>query len=151
MEGLLAQVESVAVPALLEEAKRAAAAGGSQTNVIYLFVVVLTIGAVGGFFVLRYMLTHAREIHSEANRTLLDISAKHEARCDSLTKAFSNECAQLRQVILRTMSDARDMIHATRDIASVAVSAQDLLERYRKKEDELKAKTDRDQSIGVQP
>jgi hypothetical protein len=148
---MLAQVESIAVPALLNEASRVAtataAATNGQTSVIYLFVVVISIGAIGGFFVLRYMLTHAREIHTEANRTLLDISAKHETRCDSLTKAFAFECAQLRQVILRTISDSRDMVHATREIASVAVSSRELLGQLSKKEDEIKAKQDRNNPV----
>lgn len=144
--GLYAQAETVAIPALMEEIKRVSS-GNSQTNVIYLFVLVLAVASTGGFFLLRYVLSHAREIHSEANKTLLDISSKHEARCESLTKTFSNECSQLRQVILRVMSDARDMVHATRDIAQSAVTGKELLDAYRKKEDEIKSKRDRETTI----
>jgi hypothetical protein len=139
-------VESITIPVLLEEIKKASA-GTGQANVIYLFVVVLTLGGLGGFFVLRYMLSHAREIHTEANKTLLDITAKHELRCSSLTDVFSTECAELRRVILRIMSDARDMVHATRDIAGVAVSQKDLLERLSKAEAEVKNKRDRDTPV----
>lgn len=142
---LFAQVE--AVPALMEEIKRVSERAGDNTNVIYLFMLVVTVIAIGGFFVLRYMLTHAREIHSEANKTLLEISTKHETRCDSLTRTFSSECAQLRQVILRIMSDARDMVHATRDVAASSVTGKEFHEKYRKAEEEMKAKRDRDSPI----
>jgi len=140
-------VESVTIPVLLEEIKKASASSAGQSNVIYLFVVVLTLASLGAFFVLRYMLTHAREIHVEANRTLLDISAKHEARCSSLTDTFSGECAELRKVILRIMSDARDMVHAARDIAGTATTQKELLERLSKAESELKSRHDRESPV----
>lgn len=141
---LFAQLpDPITMTVLLEEIKKQAAKS-DQSGMMYLFILVVCLFALGGFFVLRYMLTHAREIHAEANKTLLDISAKHEARCDSLTKTFSSECSQLRQVILRLMSDARDMVHAARDIAGVAVNQKELLDRLSKAEADVKAKNDRD-------
>jgi len=144
---LFAQIaDPVTITVLMEEIKKQAAKS-DQSGVIYLFVLVMVVAGIGAFFVLRYMLTHAREIHSEANKTLLDISAKHESRCSSLTDAFSTECAELRRVILRIMSDARDMVHAARDIAGVAVNQKELLERMSKAEAEAKNKRDRDSPV----
>lgn len=135
--------DPITMTALLEEIRKQANAS-DQSGVIYLFVLVLSLAGLGGFFVLRYMLTHARDIHAEANKTLLDITAKHETRCSSLTDVFSAECAALRKVILRIMSDARDMVHAARDIAGTAVNQKELLERLSKAEAEVKSKRDRE-------
>lgn len=143
---LFAQVTDVITGPAMEEIKRVANKA-DQTGIIYMVFLMMIVGFAGAFFLIRYVLNHAREIHTESNKTLLDISTKHESRCDSLTKTFSSECAQLRQVILRLMSDARDMVHATRDIASTAVTAVEFSERYAKKEEEIKAKRDRDQPV----
>jgi hypothetical protein len=143
---MLAQLDPISTSMLLEEIKKASSKA-DQSGVIYLFVLVIVLFGCGGFVLLRYVLNHAREIHSEANKTLLEISSKFEVRCDGMTKSFSYEQAQLRQVILRVISDARDMVHATRDLATIAVSAKDLLESYRKKEEEFKSKRDRESPL----
>lgn len=148
---LLAQIaDPVTLVTLLEEIRKQAIRS-DQSGMVYLFMLVVCVFGIGGFYVLRYVLNHAREIHSEANRTLLEISTKHETRCDSLTKTFASECVQLRQVILRIMSDARDMVHATRDIAGVAVNYKQFADDYSKKELELKSKRDRENPISPAP
>ncbi len=135
--------EAIIAPAVMEELKRLAGKN-DQTAIIYMVFLMMVVGFVAAFFLIRYVLNHARELSSESNNTLLDITGKHENRCDKLTTTFSTECAQLRQVILRIMSDARDMVHATRDIAQTAVTGKDFIEQYHKKEAELKATRDRE-------
>lgn len=142
---LFAQAEVAGLQVILEEIRKQAAKS-DQTGMIYLFVLVVCLLGVGGFFVLRYMLTHAREIHAEANKTLLEISSKYDARFAAVSDTFSRECTALRGVILRTLSDSRDMVHATRDIAQIALSGKEFAELYAKRESELKAKRDRDET-----
>lgn len=146
-----AQIDPVtAAPVVLEQIRKA-----DQTGIIYLFVLVIALGGIGFFVLLRYVLTHAGAIHSESNKTLreiqadnnktlLEIMGKHESRLTTITEAFSRECAELREVILKIMSDARDMVHATRNIATEAVSAKDLVDKYEKEEERLKARRDRE-------
>jgi len=138
--------EIILAPGVMDEIKRIAGKN-DQTAIIYMVFLMMVVGFAAAFFLIRYVLNHAREIHSESNKTLLDISGKHETRCEKLTTTFSTECAQLRQVILRIMSDARDMVHATRDIAQTAVSGKEFIELYQKKEADIKTSRDRDQSF----
>ena len=145
---LFAQVVDPLTAASIMEEIRKQAMKSDQSGMIYLFVLVIVLVGIGGFFVLRYMLTHAGQIYTEANKTLLEISSKHEQRCSTLTDTFANECSELRKVILRIMSDARDMVHAARDIAGVAVNQKELLDRLSRAEADVKAKRDRDVPAG---
>ncbi len=139
---LMAQVEAVTAPAMDE--LRRIAGKNDQTAIVYMVFLMMVVGFAAAFFLIRYVLNHAREIHSESNRTLLDISSKHETRCDKLTTTFSTECAQLRQMMLRITGDARDMVHAARDIAQSSINGKEFVELYQKKEAELKANRDRE-------
>jgi hypothetical protein len=114
-----------------------------KTGTIWLLVLVITVFFCGMVYLLRYMLTHTQKIHEESNKTLLDISSKHETRCSLLTEAFVTECAELRDANAKTMLDARDMVHAARDLAQHAVSQAQLLEEYRRKEEEVRLRSER--------
>lgn len=103
---LLAQSEAV----LLQKAIEELAKNQPKTNeqyAMYVFVVALLIIGCGGFYVLRYMLTHTREIHETSHKTITGLS-----------ECFSAECAAARDQHHKDMVMSRDNVHDIRDVAT---------------------------------
>jgi hypothetical protein len=119
---ILAQAEAVAAQKLIEELAKHPPQSDSQ-YAMYVFVVALLIIGCGGFYVLRYMLTHTREIHETSHKTITGLS-----------ETFSNECKSLREQHHKDMVMSRDNVHDVRDVAMTAVGVREFAEELKKKQ-----------------
>jgi ABC-type nickel/cobalt efflux system permease component RcnA len=113
---LLGQAEAVVIEKLAVELAKAQPKTNEQ-YAIYIFVVAILIIGCGAFYVLRYMLTHSREIHDTSHKTITGLS-----------EAFSAECKALREQHHRDTIAHRDMVHDACGLAQQAVSAKELSE-----------------------
>lgn len=120
---IIAQAEAAIAAKVVEALANQKPANDAQFA-LYVFVVALLIIGCGGFYVLRYMLTHTREIHETSHRTITGLS-----------ESFSAECAAQRDQHHRDMVMSRDNVHDIRDVATVAVSAREFADGLRQKQE----------------
>lgn len=124
---LLAQAaESAVIQKAVEELLKQQPKGDAQ-YAMYVFVVAIVIFSCGGFYVLRYMLTHTREIHDTSHKTIT-----------ALSETFSAECMAARDQHHRDMVMSRDNVHDIRDVATSACGLRDFNEELRKKQESRK-------------
>jgi hypothetical protein len=123
MNIMLAQAEAAVLQKAVEELMKQQPQNDSQ-YAMYLFMFALLIFGCGGFYVLRYMLTHTREIHDTSHKTI-----------QSLSECFSEECQAARDQHHKDMVMSRDNVHDIRDVATIAVSAKDFAEKLQSRQD----------------
>ena len=104
---ILAQVETVIVEKVLEGIAKQQ--GGGNT---YVFVGTIVLLFIGSFAVLKYMLTHAKEIHDQAQNTIRDVAADHKVACETITETFNNEIKAARDHHDKVTDKFRDMVVA---------------------------------------
>ncbi len=90
---------------------------------IWLFVVALLIFGGGGFYVLRYMLMHAKEIHETSHKTI-----------SSLSQTFTAECNAQRDQHHKDMVMSRDNVHDIRDVSQIAITAKEFAEELQRRQ-----------------
>lgn len=129
---LLAQAETVVIQEALKELKT------SQGNSAYIFGLFVIIISCGAFYVLRYMMTHTREIHAESHASINAVTERSHQTISGLSERFSEECSKLREQGHRDISLARDMVHAARDLAQSNVSQREFIEKMQEKTSQLK-------------
>lgn len=102
---------------------------GNSSGAVYVLVFALLMVGSGAFYVLRYMLGHTKDIHDTAHANIRQITADHKTACETLTDTFNSEMVAQREQHHKDMLAARDMAHAARDAAQLAVSAKEFNDR----------------------
>jgi cell division protein FtsX len=120
---LIAQTETVIIQKAVEEMLKQAPKNDAQFA-LYVFVVAILVIGCGGFYVLRYMLAHTKEIHETSHKTI-----------SALSETFSSECRAARDQHHKDMVMSRDNVHDVRDVAMSAVSLREFNDEIKRKQD----------------
>lgn len=125
---MFAQGEAVLIQKALEELQKQQ---GNNASSAYVFALVILIIGGGAFYVLRYMLSHTREIHTESHKLIT-----------KMAETFKNECREQREQHFIDQAYARDMGHAMRDVAQTAVTGKEFVSELQIRESKLKEERD---------